>query len=284
MKLFRSILASIVILLTVSLAYAQDDAQSGDAVAEMARKLQNPLANIKAIMTDNNIGFDTGTDDGVSYGFQIQPVYAIDFEKAGFTFIPRAVIPIVGLEPGTKVPQVGGDGNPTPAGTKDVWGISDIALQFFFAPHTESGFKWGFGPAVSLSTHSQPELAGPKWGAGFVGIISTALSPDISFAAILGNHWGFDGSFNTANIQPMVFYNINSLPGAFLAYNAPITADWEADSNNRWIVPLGLTAGKTFDAGGGNGFDFMIGPYFNVARPDGAAKWQIRFGLTWLFP
>ena len=64
--------------------------------AEMARKMQNPLASIKAIMTDNTIGFDTGSDDGTSYGFQIQPVYAIDLEEGGFTFIPRAVLPVSG--------------------------------------------------------------------------------------------------------------------------------------------------------------------------------------------
>jgi hypothetical protein len=28
----------------------------------------------------------------------------------------------------------------------------------------------------------------------------------------------------------------------------------------------------------------MIGPYYNVVRPDGAADWQLRFGLSWIFP
>ena len=32
---------------------------SADAAAEMQKKLQNPLGNIKAIMTDNVVGFDT---------------------------------------------------------------------------------------------------------------------------------------------------------------------------------------------------------------------------------
>ena len=79
--------------------------EGGDSsAAEMARKLQNPLANIKALMTDNAIGFDTGIDGGTSFGFQIQPVYAIDLPDRGFTIIPRAVIPIMGLEPGTDAP------------------------------------------------------------------------------------------------------------------------------------------------------------------------------------
>ena len=49
--------------------------ESGDAAAETARKLQNPLANVKALMTDNDININTGSKgDRVSYGFQLQPV------------------------------------------------------------------------------------------------------------------------------------------------------------------------------------------------------------------
>lgn len=86
-----------------------------DAAAKMQKKLQNPLANIKSLMTDNVIGFDTGNTDGTSYGFQIQPVYAIDYPDKGFTLIPRAVIPIMGIEPGTDAPIIG---QPGPADTR----------------------------------------------------------------------------------------------------------------------------------------------------------------------
>ena len=53
----------------------------GDAAAEMARKLQDPLASITAIMTDNDIAFRTGADgkESTSYGFSIQPVKAFSF-------------------------------------------------------------------------------------------------------------------------------------------------------------------------------------------------------------
>ena len=115
----------------------------------MARKLQNPLANIKALMTDNTIGFDTGTDGGTSFGFQLQPIYAIDFPDKGYTLIPRAVIPIMGLEPGTDVPIVG---DPTAPGSSRVWGLGDTVLQVFYAPHSDAKWKWGAGPQVSLRT------------------------------------------------------------------------------------------------------------------------------------
>lgn len=255
-------------------------AQESDAAAEMARKLQNPLANIKALMTDNSIGFDTGTTDGTSFGFQFQPVYAIDMPDRGFTLIPRAVIPLLGLEPGTKIPPIGA---PTQSDSR-AWGLGDSIIQTFFAPYVDSAWKWGVGPQVSIPTATDSALEGPGWGLGVAGVVTGAITPEISFAGIVGNHWGNGGKFNTMTIQPMVFYNFPNNPGAVLGYNATISADWEASSGNRWTVPLGLTYGKTFDIGGGNGLDISIGPYWNVIRPDGAPSWTLRFGVTWIAP
>lgn len=255
-----------------------------DSAAEMAKKLQNPLANIKAVMTDNTIGFKTGDDDGTSYGFQIQPVYAIDLPEYGFTFIPRAVIPLLGLEPGTKTRITGEDGKPIPSGSSSTWGLGDSVLQFFFAPHMESDWKWGVGPQFSLPTHTDSALKGPEWGAGIAGVITGEIAPNLSFSGIVGNHWSFDGKYSVATFQPVLFYNINALPGAYVGYNATISADWNADSSNTWTVPLGLSVGRTLDMGGGHGFDISVGPYWNVERPDGAANWVLRFGVSWVFP
>ena len=255
--------------------------EAGDGAAEMARKLQNPLANIKALMTDNAIGFNTGNDNGTSFGFQLQPVYAIDLPDQGITLLPRSVIPIMGLEPGTDTPLTG---QPTTGGGGSVWGLGDIIVQGFVAPHVESKWKWGVGPQVSLGTATDYRLRGPNWGAGLAGVVTGDITPEISFAGILGNLWSFDGRFNTMTIQPMVYYNIPSMPGAYIAYNAVITIDWEAPSGDTLTLPLGLTVGRTFDMGNGNGLDVGIGPYYNALRPDGAADWQIRFGISWLFP
>jgi len=266
--------------LTTDTATASGQASSGDAAAEMARKLNNPLANIKAVMTDNAIGYNTGSDNGTSIGFQLQPVYAMDFPDQGFTFIPRAVIPILGLEPGTDIPRVG---EPIPPG-KSIWGVGDIVLQGFVAPHVESKWKWGVGPQVSLGTATDPALRGPDWGAGLAGVVTGNFTEDIAFAGILGNLWSFNGDFSLLTVQPSTIYTINAVPGMWLGYTATITLDWKAPSRDAWTVPIGLTVGRTFDMGNGNGLDITIGPYYNAARPRGAADWIIRFGVAWMFP
>jgi len=259
---------------------ASDQNAGGDAAAEMARKLQNPLANIKAVMTDNAIGINTGSDKGTSAGFQLQPGCAMDFPDRGFTLIPRAVIPILGLEPGTDIPRVG---QPVPGGSS-VWGIGDIVLQGFVAPHVESKWKWGMGPQVSLGTATDPALRGPDWGAGFAAVVTGNLTEDISVAPIVGNLWSFNGDFSLLTVQPSTTYTVNAVPGMWVGYTATITLDWKASSRDAWTVPVGLTVGRTFDLGGGNGLDLSVGPYYNAVRPRGAADWMIRFGITWLMP
>lgn len=253
--------------------------EAGSAAAEMMKKLQNPLANIKAIMTDNVIGFETGNDDGTSFSFQLQGVYAVDFPDKGFTLVPRAILPIMGLEPGTDQPWVG---QPDPTATQSVWGLSDTMLQLFVAPHTEGSWKWGAGPQISLPTATKEQLEGPQWGAGVVGVLVGNFTEKLSFAGILGNQWGNSGDFNSMILQPMFFYTVGA--GKAIAYNAVISADWKANSDDRWTVPLGLSWNQTIDVGGGHGFDYLIGPYWNVERPEGAARWEIRFGINWLFP
>ena len=48
-------------------------------------------------------------------------------------------------------------------------------------------------------------------------------------------------------IQPFVNYNMEG--GWYLVSSSIITANWEADSGNRWTVPLGGGFGKIFRIG-----------------------------------
>jgi hypothetical protein len=94
--------------------------QEGPSAEELARKAQDPLADVRAIMTDNTIAYGTA-DDETSYNFQIQPVYSIPTDR-GYNFIARAIVPIVGAPAGAGLPRLGPE--PTPEeGTK--WGLSD---------------------------------------------------------------------------------------------------------------------------------------------------------------
>ena len=77
--------------------------------------------------------------------------------------------------------------------------------------------------------------------------------------------------------------------------SAPIlTADWEADSGDKWTVPIGLGAGKLFRLrqllGDGIGdlgklpINTSLQGYWNAVTPDFGTDWQLRFQVEFLFP
>ena len=95
----------VMVAATLGLILAIQPGQAvADDAAEMAKKLQDPLANIKALMTDNDINFKSGTDEDPSFGIQLQPVIAVPFDDRGFNLINRAVIPLLGLAEGAPKP------------------------------------------------------------------------------------------------------------------------------------------------------------------------------------
>ncbi|MFC1858739.1 hypothetical protein ACFL9U_12055 [Thermodesulfobacteriota bacterium] len=257
----------------VSVAYPQSPKDEAEAL----RKAQDPLADVKALMTDNTIAFGTA-DDQTSYGFQLQPVYSIP-TSLGFNFIARGIIPIVGAQEGAGLPRLGTE---TIGGSGLTWGISDIMLQGFFVPKTESSVKFGFGPQVSLRTRTDDVVGGPGWGGGLAGVVFGFAGP-LSYGGIIGHHWGQE-SFNLTTVQPIVFYNTELFGGSYIGYNNSITYDWSASGSNAWQLPVGLTAGKTFILESGYMIDVNLGGYHLTTAPQGGADWQFKFGISLFLP
>jgi hypothetical protein len=62
-----------------------------------------------------------------------------------------------------------------------------------------------------------------------------------------------------------------------------ITANWNADSGNRWTVPLGGGVGKLFKIGS-LPINSRLEAYYNVEKPDAGPDWQMVFTFQFLFP
>ena len=272
MKIYPILILNISILLSGGVV-AQDD----DALAEMARKAQDPLGDVKAIMTDNTIAFNGGSDDETTYGFQIQPVYSID-NQTSWNMIARAVIPVIGVEPGVVVPPIGPEPRPDSDST---WGISDSIVQYFFSPKSDATWKWGIGPQVSLRTRTGDRQAGPGWGAGVAAVVFGGVG-NWALGTIGMQHWGQD-DYSVGTLQVIAMYNFESMPGTYLGYNNSITYNWEADSGNKLTLPLGVTFGRTLLLGNGDGLDLNIGAYKLSERPENASEWQAKFGVSYYF-
>jgi len=130
-KLFKTC----IVLLAFTLgAVGNTQAQTAEETAEFARKAQDPLGDVKALMTDNTIAFDGGPNEDTSYAFQLQPVYSLD-TTGKWNMILRGIVPVAGLEPGVVVPPIGPEPRPP---TGSTWGISDAMVQMFFSPKSDA--------------------------------------------------------------------------------------------------------------------------------------------------
>jgi hypothetical protein len=280
MKSYLSSGLLLVLTLAITNTLAQDTDSSAD---EMARALQDPLANIFGVMTDNDVLFKTGKDnDDVSYSFQIQPVKAFSFDEQGFNFIARGVVPILGVAPTATVPpQI----DQPVMDTSRVWGLSDVVTQFFFSPKTDDAWKWGAGPMISWKTRTDAAITGAGWGAGLAGVAAGSFTETLSGAFIVGHMWGDEGSFNTSTVQPMIYYNFPKISGFSLSYNATTSYNWDATrSGDKLTVPIGAGVSKTFALSNGYGIDVGGGLYVNAKKPAGAADWRMNWAVNFLFP
>jgi hypothetical protein len=104
---------------------------------------------------------------------------------------------------------------------------------------------------------------------------------------MLARHLGsFAGDSDRGNVsqslfEPFVNYNLSN--GWYLITDIIITVNWEADSSDKWTVPLGGGVGKLFKIGD-QAMNARTEAYYNVEKPDNAPDWQWGFTIQFLFP
>lgn len=258
-----------------SFAKAQEEC---DAACQAARKAQDPLAAVTALLTDNTIGFGPNSDS-TTYNFQLQPVYTFEGEAANV--ILRGLIPYVGLPGGV----AGADASLpefafSDSGGGTDFGFSDTIVQAFYVPEVEPGtFKIGYGVQLSFDT-AEDGFNGPGNGAG-LALVGFNFAGDLSYGGVVGHLWG-ENDFSLTTIQPIVFYNLeNFLGGSYVGYSNTSSYNWNTGD---WVVPVGATFGKTFVVGGGNAIDLNVGAYYLAEAPDNSNDWQLKFGVSWFLP
>lgn len=248
---------------------AQDDSGS------LARAAQNPIANMISVPFQYNYNADVGPLKEAQHVLNFQPVYPIDISPT-WNLITRTIVPLIsmpGFAPGQDREN----------------GLGDIQFSAFFSPKTPtaSGWIWGAGPIVQFDTASDDRL-----GQGVFGLGPSAVAIKIEgswvYGALWNNVWSVSKDNGRPNVnqmllQPVLNYNFPDHPGLYLTSGPQITANWEADSGNKWTVPIGLGVGQIMRFGK-QPVNLQAAYYYNVERPDFAARWQARLQIQLLFP
>jgi hypothetical protein len=255
-----------------------ETAETAAPKQDLGSAMQNPIGAIYSVPIEVNTDF--GAENGDATFIQFQPVYP--FSLGEWNMVNRTIIPFIDAPGG----RPGSPGNPSPEEGERTFGLGDIMHTSFFSPAKAGKLIWGIGPVINLPTATSDVLGSGKWSAGPSIVLLTTPKPWV-FGCLLGNMWSFAGDDDRADVnqlflQPFITYNMEK--GWFLTTSPIITANWNADSGQTWMVPLGGGVGRQFKLGGKIASQFMVQYFYNVAKPDGAPDSSLRFTFQMAFP
>ena len=260
----------LLLLTTIMLGVLSVTAQESEEKSqeEMSKVAANPIANFMSLPLQNNLNMNYGEYNRNVNILNIQPVIPL----LGGKLITRTIFPIV------SIPDFSSEsGNYSR-------GLADIVFTAFYVPESK-GVMIGFGPVVELPTGGS-ERGSQKWSAGpsFVALIQTG---DWTIGGLINNVWSFAGDSDRDNVSRMLInlFFTRQLGNGWFVNSAPIiTADWTADSDDRWILPLGAGFGKMTILGGKLPLNLQTQLYYNVVRPDFGPEWQWRVQAQIMLP
>ena len=242
----------------------------GKSTEELAKAAQNPIASMISLPFQNNTNLNIGPNDSSQNILNIQPVWPFKIND-DWNLITRTIIPI------TSNPDVlTGEGR--------VNGVGDTVFTSWFSPSDSGALTWGVGPMFLLPTATDDTLGQDTWAAGISAVVLTMPGHWV-IGSLISNIWtvgGGDADINLFTWQPFINYNLGD---GWYVVTAPIlTANWEADSDHKWTVPLGGGVGKIFRIGK-QPINAQLSLYNNVVTPDDyGPEWQVRAQIQFMFP
>lgn len=273
-------LLAALVLAVVRPALAEEASQS-DSDTDLAKKTQNPVADLVSVPFQNNFNFLTGPEQRSVWVMNVQPVIPFHLTE-DWNLITRWIVPVINQ------PELA-------PGVEHAFGMGDVNPSFFLSPANSGSVIWGVGPTFTFPTATNSELGQGKWSMGPTAVALTMQGPWVA-GALVNNQWSVAGwgdtDVNQFLMQPFVNYNFAH--GWYLTTAPILTANWKESGGNRWTVPVGGGGGKLFRLGDvlGEGIgklaklpiNTQVQAFVNAARPEYAAQWQLRFQLQFLFP
>ena len=245
---------------------AADDKAAQEA--ELAKKLQNPVAALISVPIQNNWDFGIGPANAMKYTANIQPVVPLSISK-DWNLIIRTIMPVIYAES----PVNGGSSHS---------GLGDITQSFFFSPKAPvGGWILGAGPVGYYPTATDPALGAGMWGAGPT-IVALRQEHGFTYGVLANQIWSVGGwsgqQINSSFVQPFVSYTTKTY--TTFGVNTESTRNWVTD---QWSVPMNFTVQQLVKIGG-RPVAFQAGYRYYVDGPNGGPDWGLRFSITFLFP
>jgi hypothetical protein len=222
------------------------------------------------------VDFDFGAPNGDAIINRFIPVYAL-IVRDEWKLINIALLSIADAPGG----RPGAPGNPEPAPGPNVFGFGDITDGVVYTRTTKGGLMWGVGAAFGIPTATDDRLGSGKWSAG-PGVRLGYQAGAWRMGLLAFNRWSFAGDEDRADINQLLIRALIRRPLGnrwFFVSTPIITANWNAPTGQRWLVPLGGGVGRAFTKKP-TPVNLSLQAYANVVDPDGAPDWVARIGVT----
>jgi hypothetical protein len=269
-KLIPSLSAITLIAITLML-WCGTPIFAGETAEELAKKTQNPVADLISVPIQNNLNFGLGPHNRAQNILNVQPVVPIKLTE-DINLITRTIVPII------RQPDLLKDSGSTT-------GLSDINLSLFFSPAKAGQLIWGLGPILEFPTATDEVLGTRKWSAGPTGVALTMQGPWV-IGALANQVWSYAGNDDRKKVSRFLlqyFINYNFKGGLYLSSAPIITANWEAASGNKWVVPVGGGVGKLFRIHK-QPVNTQVQAFYNIAQTTFGPDWTLRLQVQFLFP
>ena len=253
---------------------AADDAK--DQEAELAKKLQNPVAALISVPFQNNWDFGIGPAHAMKYTCNIQPVVPISISE-NWNLIIRTIVPVIYEEALDHNPKA-------PASLRESHaGLGDTTQSFFLSPKAPvGGWILGAGPVGYYPTATEEELGAGKWGAGPT-FVALRQEHGFTYGMLANQIWSFAGQQSRAEVnatflQPFLAFTTKTY--TTFTVNTESTYDWQSEQAT---VPMNFDVQQLVKIGK-MPIAFQAGYRYYINKPAGGPDWGLRFTVTFLFP
>ena len=269
--------------------------------AQINEMINNPLGELWMLFLQN----DTTWYDGDALDFLgedkkifnttiFQPVMPFQLTQ-NWKWIFRPVIPLhyweaPSISQGTPTHYPGGD-LPVDVDFDGKFNLGDIVLWNAFATNemAKPPNIFGFGTTTMLNTATDEVFGTGKWSAGPMALAFHIGPPGGWILGTVVQHWwdfaggGNRSDVNLTNIQYVAFYRLTDSTN--IGFGSPnITADWDADSENRWKIPVGIGFNTTSKIGK-LPVKWGLELHYYVEKPDNfGPEWNLRLVFSPVIP
>ena len=241
---------------------------SDEEVSEVIEVADNPVAKKLALSFENVLSMGTEPGDKTHDQLRIKALFPTKSDD--WWLVHRPILPVF-----HKRQITDGEGSVT--------GLGDLSYRLYFSPRKKNDIIWGIGPAFIFPTATNSRLGAGKWSIGpTIGLV--AMPGQLAYGLVVLNVWSVAGesdrpSVNVLEVIPIFSYVFSN--GWFIGSNPEIFAIWNADKDNRWLVPLGAGIGKAIRIGN-QAIALRLGGYYNVVRPFGVPEWDVHISFDLL--